>query len=85
MSAELARLADSRTRVVGVKQTVKAVRRREVAVVYMAEDADSQVLHDLRQLCAAESIPIVTVATMQELGRAAGIQVGSATVGLLKS
>lgn len=84
MSHDLDHLRTARSRVVGVKQTLKAVQRGQVSIVFMAHDADVHVLRELQQACSAQGVPIVWVTSMQELGRAAGIQVGSATAAVLR-
>ncbi|NLY53241.1 MAG: 50S ribosomal protein L7Ae-like protein [Firmicutes bacterium] len=84
MSDALERLRSAPAKVVGLKQTLKAVRRGEVELVFMAEDAEPHVLRELQQLCQEQAIPIEWVASMRELGKAAGIQVNSATVALLR-
>ncbi len=84
MSHDLDHLRSARSRVVGVKQTLKAVQRGQVSTVFMAYDADAHVLREIQQACAGQAVPVVWVASMQELGRAAGIQVGSATAAVLR-
>lgn len=84
MFASLEQLKTAKLKVVGVKQVQKAAQKGQVATVYMADDAEPHVLRTLRQLCEERQIPVVRIPTMLELGKAAGIQVGSATVAVLK-
>ncbi|MGI6345355.1 MAG: ribosomal L7Ae/L30e/S12e/Gadd45 family protein [Bacillota bacterium] len=77
-------LKNAKHKVVGVKQTQKAVQRDQTDWVVMARDADPRVLRELQELCQAKGIALHWVETMQELGKAAGIQVGSATAAVLK-
>lgn len=71
-------------KVSGVKQSRRAVRDGLAQTVYLARDADPALIAPLRALCRENNVPVVECASMRELGRAAGIQVGSAVVVLLK-
>lgn len=72
------------TRVVGVKQTRRAVNDGKAVRVFLAEDADPRVTEPVAALCAERSIPVERVAQMKELGSACGIAVGSAVAALLR-
>ncbi len=85
MIEALEHLKTAKEKVVGVKQVQKAVQKGQAEVVYMAMDAEPHVLKSLKQLCAEQQIAVVAVPSMTELGKAAGIQVGSATVAVLKA
>ncbi|NLM72950.1 MAG: 50S ribosomal protein L7ae-like protein [Clostridiaceae bacterium] len=74
-----------RERVVGVKQTKKAIEQDKIEAVIIAEDADQRVVGQVRQLCEEKRIQIHTAESMKQLGKAAGIEVNAAVVGLLKS
>ena len=71
-------------RVVGAKQTRRALQDGKALRVYLAEDADPRLTDPIRTECAALGVELVTVATMAELGRACGISVGAAAAGLLQ-
>lgn len=71
--------------VAGIKQTQKAIMRSQVAGVLLAGDADEHVTAPIRSLCETRGIPVETVATMQELGKACGIHVGAAVAAVLSS
>jgi len=64
-------------RVVGVKQSRKAVREGRAVRVYLADDADPAVTGPVRAECAAAGVPVETGKTMAQLGRAFGIAVGA--------
>ena len=61
------------SKVVGVKQTKRAVNDGKAARVFLAEDADPRVTAPVEALCAE----------MKELGSACGIAVPSAVAALL--
>ena len=74
----------TKRKVIGVKQSLKAVRAGHVLCVYMAEDADPVLLEPIRSHCAAEEIDVIAVESMAVLGQACGIEVGAAVAALLK-
>ena len=76
---------NSRPRVVGVKQSRRAIREGRAVQVFLATNADPALTGPLAALCAAEGIPVEQAATMEELGKAAGIQVGAAVVAVLRA
>lgn len=85
MVETLEHLRAAKLKVVGVKQVQKAVQKGQAETVFMADDAEPHVLRTLQQFCEEQNVPVVQVPTMSELGKAAGIQVGSATVAVLKA
>lgn len=70
-------------KVVGVKQSKKAIREGKAVRVYIALDAEQRVLRPISELCREMSVPVEEVATMAELGSACNIDVGAAVVALL--
>ena len=71
-------------RVVGVKQTRRAIGDGRAARVYLAMDADPAVTAPVEALCTENGVPVEQVAQMKELGSACGIAVGSAVAALLR-
>ena len=67
-------------RVVGVKQTRRAIQEGRAIRVYLAADADPMITDPLAALCEAAAIPVEGGKTLRELGRAVGIAVGAAAV-----
>jgi len=76
---------DISLRVVGAKQTLKAIQADQAEVVYLARDADEHVTGPVRRECLSRGINIVDVDTMAELGRACSIEVGAAVACVMKS
>ncbi|MGE5422348.1 MAG: L7Ae/L30e/S12e/Gadd45 family ribosomal protein [Ignavibacteriales bacterium] len=68
---------------VGTKQVKKAILKGMVTKVYIAEDAEQHVIKPLVELCSENSIQVEFVESMETLGKASGIAVGSAAVALL--
>ena len=68
---------EAERRVVGVKQSRKAIREGRVRRVYLASDADPAITEPIRAQCAAAGIPVEDGQTMAQLGRFCGIAVGA--------
>ncbi|OSB00100.1 ribosomal L7Ae/L30e/S12e/Gadd45 family protein, partial [Clostridium botulinum] len=64
-------------KVVGVKQTVKALKNNTVKTLYVSKDADESLIKPLIELAEENSIDIIKVDTMKELGRLCGIDVSA--------
>lgn len=69
---------------VGSRQVKKAIVKDLVWKVYIAEDAEKHVTRPLIELCKEKNIDAQFVDSMEQLGKACGISVGSAAVALLK-
>lgn len=67
-------------KVVGLKQTKKAVKEGLAVKVYLARDAEERVLRPIYELCRESSVPVEMADSMDELGAACGIEVGAAAV-----
>ena len=72
------RLKNARIKVVGTKQTQKAIEKCQTQVVYVARDAEERVISPIVRLCEEKNLELVLVDSMSELGKACGIKVGAA-------
>ncbi|HBM75776.1 MAG TPA: 50S ribosomal protein L7ae-like protein [Clostridiaceae bacterium] len=70
-------------KVVGVKQTLKVIKGGKASIVYIAKDAEDRVTIPVSELCRQNSIELIYVNTMKELGHMCGIDVGAATAALI--
>ncbi|WP_182201194.1 50S ribosomal protein L7ae-like protein [Paraliobacillus salinarum] len=68
--------------IIGTKQTLKAIRDGEVTEVVIAVDADQQITNKVSQLAKEMNIPCIQVDSKKKLGKACGIDVGTATVAI---
>ncbi|WP_017754869.1 50S ribosomal protein L7ae-like protein [Calidifontibacillus oryziterrae] len=68
--------------VIGSKQTLKAIKEKEVSEVIIADDADRRVTNKILLVAKENNIPIFRVDSMKKLGKACGIEVGAATVAI---
>ena len=64
--------------VAGAKQLRKALQSGRAQRVFLAENADPSITEPIARMCEERSIPYTWVATMADLGRACGIEVGAA-------
>lgn len=71
-----------REKVVGLKQTLRAVAEGRAREVYLACDADPRLIEPLKDACGT-SVSLHMDMTMAQLGKAAGIAVGTAACALL--
>lgn len=71
-------------KVVGLKQSKKAVAKDLAKQVFVAEDAQPWAVEELLQLCEEKGLEIEKIPTMKELGKACSIEVPTACAVLLK-
>lgn len=71
-------------KVIGIKQTVKAITNGEGITLYIAINADSKLIKPVINLAKEHSLKIEYVDTMKELGKLCGIDVGAAVALILQ-
>ncbi len=76
-------LKEARRKVIGSKQTYRAVEKEEARVVFIAEDAESKVVEPIIQLCREKGIDWHYGGNMAELGQKCGIKVGAASAAII--
>ena len=74
----------SARKVVGIKQSEKAVSNNEASCAYVAKDAHDRVTAPFVKLCRDSGVEIILAESMAALGHACGIDVGAAVVAVLK-
>lgn len=77
-------LKAARRKVVGSKQTSKAIARGEAKLVFVAADADARLREEIARLAAEHGVPVITIESMIAIGRACAIDVGSATAAVIE-
>ncbi|WP_040203226.1 50S ribosomal protein L7ae-like protein [Neobacillus jeddahensis] len=70
--------------VIGTKQTVKALREGNVIELVVADDAEQKVTAKVVEEALMVNVPILHVDSMKKLGKACGIDVGAATVAIIR-
>lgn len=68
--------------IIGTKQTARAAGAGSLVEVVVARDADTKLTGKIISICKDKGLPVHYVDSMRRLGRACGIDVGTAVVGL---
>lgn len=76
-------LKSAKKKVVGSKQTSKAIEKGSVRAVYIARDADPRVVDSIIKTCDEKGIPVEYTDSMAELGKSCGIEIGAASAAVL--
>lgn len=74
----------SDSKIVGAKQVKRALDTSSVVAVYIADDAEKKVTNEIVELCKEKQIQIIHVDTMENLGKACGIEINAAVAALIK-
>ncbi|MGE5472970.1 MAG: L7Ae/L30e/S12e/Gadd45 family ribosomal protein [Ignavibacteriales bacterium] len=69
---------------IGIKECSKAIENEKALIAFVASDAENRVVKPFVELCNQKAVEITYVDTMSNLGKACGIDVGAATVVMLK-
>ena len=68
----------------GTNETTKAVERGNAQLIFVAEDVSpEEIVMHLPELAEEKGIPVVFVDTQDEVGHAAGLEVGSAAAAVV--
>ncbi|PSP87968.1 50S ribosomal protein L7ae [Halobacteriales archaeon QS_4_69_34] len=68
----------------GTNETTKAVERGNATLIYIAEDVQpEEIVMHLPELADEKEIPFVFVETQDDVGHAAGLEVGSAAAAIV--
>ena len=74
-----------KSRIVGMKQVLRAVESDALQCVYLAADAQPSIRDRVEAACRRHAVLVVSGPDMQTLGRACGIEVGAACAGVRKT
>lgn len=78
-------IKDVKDKIVGLKQTLRAMQQGKVRMVYIANDVDEAVVRQITEMCENAAVPFAKLNYKQsELGRICQIEVGAAVVALPK-
>lgn len=70
-------------KVIGIKQTKKAIIAGTAKTVYLSIDADPALRDEIALLCQAAGVSVIEVESMEKLGAACGISVGAACAAIV--
>lgn len=79
----LGKIAAYKNKVVGIKQTRKAIKENKAKIVYLAEDVDHHLFKEIQNLCEENHVDIYYAKTMKELGKACGIEIKAASAAVI--
>jgi len=71
-------------KVVGVKQTAKALQKQTASGVFIAADAEERITAPIKAECEKQNVDCMVVESMQALGKACGIHAGASAAAILK-
>lgn len=71
------------SKVIGTKQTLRALQNGLVKTLYVAQNAQKQVTLQAIEIAESKGIPIVFIDTMEELGELCEVEVKTATAALI--
>ena len=74
----------SKEKIVGLNQVKRALNNSEISTLYLAEDADEEIINQLIEECEGKKVEIIKVESMKELGRACDIDINAAVAALVK-
>jgi large subunit ribosomal protein L7A len=78
-------IKDVKEKIVGLKQTLRAMQQGKVKMVYVADDIEEHVLRKISDACRETNVSLTRLELSQrELGSFCQIEVGAAVVALLK-
>ncbi len=71
-------------KLVGLKQSHRALRDGRVTRAFLAEDAEEKIARPFVEACAFGKVELIRVESMALLGEACGLDVGAAVAVILK-
>lgn len=71
-------------KVIGTKQTLKAVKEGKALKVFLAEDTEEPIKKSIIDCCYDHNVTVESVETKVGLGRAGGIDRGAAVITIVK-
>lgn len=77
-------LKNAKKKVVGAKQTLKAIKNGNALKVYVALDAEPRVIDPILRACQERGVEVIKVEHMVDLGHACTIKVSAAVAAILE-
>jgi large subunit ribosomal protein L7A len=82
MEMSYEKVAQAQKTIIGIKQTVKAIRAGIVIEVIIAQDSETRLISPVVEEAELHRIPVSYVASRKKLGESCGIEVGTAVVAI---
>ena len=73
-------LLNAGEKVIGLKQSIKEIKRKNAKIVFLAVDADNHLQSEIKELCFEKGIEVICEYSMKNLGELCEIDVGAAIV-----
>jgi large subunit ribosomal protein L7A len=80
----IARVSQAGQKVVGTKQTLKALEKGEAVMVLLARDAEEKISAPVAALAENKGVKVHYIETMSELGKICGIKVKAAAAAIIE-
>ncbi len=78
-------IKEAKNKIVGLKQTLRAIQQDNISMVYLANDIEDHIYRKILTPCQEKNIPITnTNLSQRDLGRLCQIEVGAAVIGITK-
>lgn len=85
MTQDIQTIKEAKNKIIGLKQTLRAIQQDKVQVVYIANDIEEHILRQITEICQQKAIPLIPLNVNQnEVGRFCQIEVGAAVVSLIQ-
>ncbi|TCL54306.1 large subunit ribosomal protein L7A [Hydrogenispora ethanolica] len=85
MAHSVQAIREAKEKVIGLKQTLRAIQQNKVSAVYIANDIEDFLVKRITDCCQENKIPLTAVDFGQkELGHLCQIEVGASVVALIK-
>jgi large subunit ribosomal protein L7A len=75
---------ENQPRVIGLKQSVRAILEGQAQLAILADDADEHIRKEVLDCCRKKNVPVETTESKASLGKACGIERSAAVVAVLK-
>lgn len=78
-------IKEAKGKIVGLKQTLRAIQQEKIEMVFYASDIEDHIIRKISEQCIEKLIPVAPAnLTQKEMGRLCQIEVGASVIGLLK-
>lgn len=85
MTQDIQTIKDAKNKIIGLKQTLRAIQQDKVQVVYIANDIEEHIQRQITEICQQKTVKLIPLNVNQkELGRFCQIEVGAAVVSLIE-
>lgn len=76
---------EAKEKVVGLKETLRALQKDKVSAVYLANDVDETLLRRVKAALRGKNVQVISAGIgRKEFGRLCGIDVGASVVALIR-